>query len=88
MSDHQKEIPVFDQSIGEALIDSARISVMGALHFLPEEPSRILLPSDSTPPSVRDCLAEAMAWLDAARALSIEQMAAPPTSLHVVKGAT
>lgn len=83
-----EEIPVFRESIGSALIDSARISVMAALMLLPPRAaeSRIILASDPDyqPPeaSPHGCLEQAMEWLDAARVHTIEA-GAPVTSLHV-----
>jgi hypothetical protein len=84
------EVRVFVEQIPGALIDSARISVMAALHLLPAEPSvtRIVLPGDDAaePLSVRDCLIEAAQWLDGARAMTVQESATAPTSLHVVGG--
>ena len=76
----QEQTPVFTESIGGALIDSARISVMAAMQFFPE-PSLSAYPDH---PDVQQCLLEAMEWLNAARAITVEQSAAPPTSLHVI----
>jgi hypothetical protein len=85
-------VRVFDESLGGALIDSARISVHAALTLLPEIPlpPQIILPGDGDDidrsPTVHDCLSQAAQWLDAARLMVSEQSATPPTSLHVVKG--
>jgi len=76
--------PVFVESLGGALIDAARISLMGATALLPRE-SPIIRPGTEQGPSVHECLDEAMAWLDAARAQTIEQSGTPPTSFHVVQ---
>lgn len=77
--------PVFDETMGGALIDAARINVMAALRACPAFERRIVVPGIEERPSVHECLAEAMQWLDAARALAIEQLPEPPTSLHVVE---
>jgi hypothetical protein len=78
-------LPVFNESIGDALIDSARISVMAAMQARPaHERPLIVMPGDDDSPTVSDCLAQAMQWLDAARSLATEPSAAPPTSIHVV----
>lgn len=78
--------PVFDETIGEALIDAARINVMAALQAFPLALG-IVLPGvgvgDSEEPGVADCLAQAMEWLNVARALTLEGKP-PPTSLHLV----
>lgn len=80
-------IPTIEESIPGALIDSARISVMAAAMMFGDEqpPPAILLPGEEPQPTVGECLAQAMEWLNAARTLSIEQAPAPPTSLHVVQ---
>jgi hypothetical protein len=62
---------------------------MAALHLLPppEAFTRIVLPGDEENgpiPTAQECLDQAMQWLNAARSLTSEQSAAPPTSLHVV----
>lgn len=81
-------VPVFEESIGAALIDSARISVMAAIGLLPRQPV-IVLPGDPDEgPTVHDCLDQAMQWLDAARVQTIEQTGTPPTSFHVVAAGT
>lgn len=77
--------PVFAESMGGALIDAARISTMAAAGLLPQR-SAILLPGAEDGPSVHECLEQAMNWLDAARAQTIEQSGKAPTSLHVVGG--
>lgn len=79
--------PVFTESIGAALIDSARISVMAAMSMLPA-PLIITLPEEVLDPdeaaaSVHGCLEQAMQWLDGARVITVQQ-GAPVTSLHVV----
>lgn len=76
-----KPIPVTIEAMGGALIDSARITVMAAMGLLPQK--RIITAADDEGPNVHNCLEEAMMWLDAARAITIEQ-GAPVTSLHVV----
>lgn len=83
--------PVSHESLGGALIDSARISVMAAMAMLPPDVApKIILPGadgeDDAPPSIHDCLAQAMQWLNAARIQTIELSDAPVTSLHVVGG--
>lgn len=82
--EHQPSIPVFDETLGGALIDAARISVMAAARAFPDGGPRIVLPGDNLAPTVADCLGEAMQWLDAARALSIDQAPEVVTSLHEV----
>lgn len=77
------EIRIFDETIGGALIDSARISVMAAIRAFPSEPT-IVLPGEEDQPAVSDCLIQAMQWLDAARALTLERSGTAPTSLHFV----
>jgi hypothetical protein len=77
--------PVFNESIGGALIDSARISVMAAMRMLPVR--QIVVPSaviEGDTASVHNCLEEAMQWLEAARVLTVQQ-GAPVTSVHVVQ---
>jgi hypothetical protein len=63
---------------------------MAAMHVLgpPPEFTRIVLPGDEDegPGSAQECLAQAMQWLDAARAMSIHEAAVAPTSVHVVSG--
>jgi len=82
-------VPVFRESLGGSLIDSARISVMAALAILPPpDVPMIILPgtvedeSEDAAVSVHGCLDQAMQWLDAARAHTIAA-GAPVTSLHV-----
>lgn len=92
------EIPHFQESLGGSLIDAARISVMGAMALLPApDVPRIILPNtadqmaDDAAASVHGCLEQAMEWLNAARAFTMEQMAAqghPPTSFHHVSSPT
>jgi len=84
-----ESIPVFNESMAGALIDSARISVMAALSMLPPpEAPLIILPgneqeeSEDAAASIDGCLEQAMQWLDAARSHSIDR-GAPVTSLHV-----
>jgi hypothetical protein len=79
------EPPVFEESIGGALIDAARINVMAALHVLPPPQAldKIVLPGEDHP-NAHDCLKRAMELLNAARALTVAQSQATPTSLHVV----
>jgi hypothetical protein len=80
-----KQLPLFVETIGGSLIDSARISVMAAMAMIPEH--RIVLPGggeDPDAPNLHNCLEEAMEWLNAARVQSIERSRTPPTSLHVV----
>jgi hypothetical protein len=84
---HSEPTPVFRESIGGALIDSARISIMAAMSMLPP-PLIISLPEEVLDPdeaaaSVHGCLEQAMQWLDGARALTVEA-GAPVTSLHVI----
>jgi hypothetical protein len=90
-------IPVYLESMGGSLIDSARISVMAALALLPPPAAPlIVLPgsaeqeADDDAASVHGCLGQAMEWLDVARAhaiRSLEAKGAPPTSFHVVQDA-
>lgn len=92
MTDETDAAPVylFRESIGAALIDSARISVMAALEMLPSPPAPlIVLPgtpeqeADDAAASVHGCLEQAMEWLDAARVHTVAA-GAPVTSLHAV----
>lgn len=76
------EPELFEETIGGALIDAARISTMAALRDFP--PPAIILPNAGEEPSVGECLAQALNWLELARALSIEQSPHPVTSLHHV----
>jgi hypothetical protein len=78
--------PVFNESIADALIDSARISVMAAIELRPfyERPLIVMPDDEAQPPNVHECLSQAMQWLNAARAMTIEQAALAPTSIHVV----
>jgi hypothetical protein len=88
------EVPVYFESLAGSLIDSARISVMAAMAMLPAvDVPLIVLPGTSEQmaedeaASVNGCLEQAMEWLDAARAHTVDALAAkgaPPTSLHVV----
>lgn len=77
--------PMYRESIGGSLIDSARISVMAAAVMFPEERAPLIVTPEAGPPepTLHDCLEQAMNWLDAARHLSVEK-GAPVTSLHVV----
>jgi len=79
-------VPVFDETIGGALIDAARINVMAARTAFPAA-SVVLLPGDEDEPTIAVCLEQAAQWLDAARAMTIEQATAPPTSLHQIVAA-
>lgn len=91
-SDTTRTIPVFEESIAGALIDSARISVMASLSMLPppdrKPTSPIILPgapdemAEDPIETAQGCLEQAMSWLDAARQHTIEA-GAPVTSLHV-----
>jgi hypothetical protein len=85
-------VPVFEESLGSALIDAARISVMAALTLLPPPPAPlIILPgaademAEDAAATTHGCLEQAMQWLDAARAHTVEN-GAPVTSLHVARG--
>jgi hypothetical protein len=84
----EKVTPIFNETMGGALIDAARIAVMAAMQMIPQ--SRIVLPSDVAddaildPPTLHNCLEEAMQWLNAARAQSLEKSKTPATSIHVV----
>jgi hypothetical protein len=78
-----ESLPVFAESIGGALIDSARISIMAAVSILPAA-KKILLADEADGYTVQDCLDEAMEWLDAARVKMVKTADVPPTSLHVV----
>lgn len=82
--ERDEAVPVFDETMGGALIDAARINVMAALQACPDFGRQIVIPGQAETPTVHDCLAQAMEWLDAARALSLEQLGGPPTSIHVV----
>ena len=82
-------VPVFQESMAGALIDSARISVMAALGMLPpRDVPLIVLPGDAeqmaedAAATAQGCLEQAMEWLDAARVHSVAA-GAPVTSLHV-----
>jgi len=77
------DAPVFNESVGGALIDAARISIMGAMELLPPAPM-ILLPGEDEIRSVQDCLEEAMNWLNAARVRTIELAEEAPTSTHII----
>lgn len=84
-----QSVPVFQESMAGALIDSARISVMAALTMLPQlDVPLIVLPGDTeqmaedAAASVQGCLEQAMDWLDAARAHTVAA-GAPVTSFHV-----
>jgi len=82
-------LPLFPESVGSALIDSARISAMAAMLAFPPPPESRIVPSDAeqeVEATVFDCLALAMVWLDAARVMTV-QKGAPATSLHVVDAA-
>lgn len=91
------EIPVYIESLGGSLIDSARISVMAALAMLPPPVAPlIVLPgseqqmAEDSASSVHGCLEQAMEWLDAARVRAMGELAAkgvPPTSLHAIDAA-
>lgn len=92
MSDKTEAVPVFQESMAGALIDSARISVMAALSLLPPpEVPLIILPGtaeqegEDAAATVEGCLEQAMSWLDAARSHTIAA-GAPVTSLHVAGG--
>jgi len=85
----QEQPPVFDETMSGALIDAARIAVMAAVKMLPPEMAmpQIVLPGEiEGPPNVHECLVGAMEWLNAARELTVQQAAMPPTSIHVVSG--
>lgn len=89
MSEVQEHVPVFQESMGGALIDSARISVMAALAMLPpREAPLIILPgteeqmAGDAAATAEGCLEQAMEWLDAARVHTVAA-GAPVTSLHV-----
>lgn len=95
----QPEIPVYQESLGGALIDSARISVMAALAMLPALPAPpaplIILPgredemAEDAMATLHGCLEQAMQWLDAARTHAASELVAkgvPLTSLHVAGG--
>ncbi|MFL5912750.1 MAG: hypothetical protein ACJ768_19565 [Gaiellaceae bacterium] len=82
-------MPVFQESMAGALIDSARISVMAALSLLPpREAPLIILPgeeeelAEEAAGTVDGCLEQAMEWLDAARRHTVAA-GAPVTSLHI-----
>jgi hypothetical protein len=78
---------MYTESLGTALLDAARINTAAAIEILPppEGYETITLPGDEeAPPTIQECLAQAMQWLNLARAMTIERGAAPPTSLHVV----
>lgn len=84
MAGNIPSLSVFDESIGGALIDAARINVMAALSAF-DEPTIVLPGDEDLPPTLTDCLGQAMQWLDAARTITLQKPGAPdPTSLHVV----
>lgn len=93
----ESEVPLYIESLGGALIDAARISVMGALALLPSaEEQLIILPgepdgsAEDAAATVQGCLTQAMQWLDAARehsAGALTAKGAPPTSFHSIGGA-
>jgi hypothetical protein len=78
--------PIFDESIGGALLDAARINVMAAMQAFPAANVQlIVLPGEEEgPPTLAECLAQAMQWLDAARAMTVQQ-GPTPTSIHIVE---
>lgn len=87
-------VPVYQESLGGALIDAARIAVMAALAMIPADSPLIVLPgspeemAEDVAANLHGCLEQAMQWLDGARALAMEDLAAkgaPPTSLHVLE---
>lgn len=78
------ETPVFEESLGSALIDAARITVMAALAAFPRV-IQVPLPEEAETPTVQECLVQAAQWLDAARAIALDQSPAATTSLHVVR---
>lgn len=87
-------LPMFEESLAGALIDSARISVMAATALLPHTPHPaplIILPgteeqqAEDAACTVEGCLEQAMQWLDAARGFTV-LAGAPVTSLHAVAG--
>lgn len=85
-------VPLFRESMAGALIDSARISVMAALSMLPPPVAPLIILPGEPDETAEDpiataegCLEQAMSWLDAARAHTIEA-GAPVTSLHVARG--
>lgn len=87
-----QNVPVFEESMAGALIDSARISVMAALSMLPpRDAPLIILPgaeeqmAEDAAGTVEGCLEQAMQWLDGARSLTVVA-GAPVTSLHTVLG--
>lgn len=82
-----QQVPVSIESMTGALIDSSRITVATAMMLQPEPP-KIILASEAADsvvdkPGLEECLGQAMNWLDAARAITVEQGAAV-TSIHVV----
>lgn len=79
-------VPMFNETMAGALIDSARISVTAARSLLPppsETPLIMLAGEEEAPPTVHECLEQAASWLDAARVQSLVA-GAPVTSLHHV----
>lgn len=93
----EPDVPVYLESIGGALIDAARISVMGALALLPPPIAPlIILPgttdemAEDAANSVHGCLEQAMQWLDAARVQAAGELAEKGvdavTSLHAIGG--
>lgn len=80
----EQQVPVFKESIGGALIDSARITVMAAIAMLPDYTPLAESPLEDAPPSLHEHLDQAMQWLDNARAITV-QMGAPVTSLHQIE---
>lgn len=81
--DPEKTVPVFQESMGGALIDAARISITAAHALLPKKPAKLVLMQGEQPtPTAHECLEEAMNWLDAARAQTVSEE--DLTSVHVV----
>lgn len=84
------EVPLHNETIAGALIDSARISVIASLEMLPEAAPRPLIITADAPEAdpldtVQGCLEQAMQWLDAARIHTVND-GAPVTSLHTIRG--
>jgi len=70
------------ESMVGAAIDALRIQMMIVRGMV--EAELVVETAEMTP--LENALAQAHAWLDKARAISMEGVTQPPSSIHVVKG--
>jgi len=84
-TDNAPAIPIFDETLGGALIDAAGIAIMAALHAFTSAAARVLVAGDEQTPTIADCLQQAMEWIRAARMLTLADASDAPTSLHVLQ---